>query len=137
MQHGKGTAVIAAAGLAAAMLWSEAEAAEAQIRGFSFECETPDGQAVKPVHGDIEGEIYTNLPVQREQCLGAIDRKLALCRENARFASAAPVRVRALITSRSSARSAGWRTLPRPRRVCFEFRAGNAYEVESVDYHRG
>ena len=71
------------------MLWSEAEAAEAQIRGFSFECETPGGGSVKPVHGDIEGELYTDLPAQRERCLGAIDRKIALCRENARFASAA------------------------------------------------
>ena len=68
---------------------SEAEAAEAEIRGFSFACETPDGRSVKPVHGDIEGELYTDLPAQREQCLGAIDRKLALCRENIRFASAA------------------------------------------------
>ena len=66
-RRGKGTAVIAAAGLAAAMLWSEAEAAEAEVQSFSFECETPDGRSVKPVHGDIEGEVYTDLPAQREQ----------------------------------------------------------------------
>ena len=89
MRRGKGTAVFAAAGLAVAMLWSEAEAAEAEIQSFSFECETPDGRSVKPVHGDIEGELYTDLPAQRERCLGVVDRKLALCRENTRFASAA------------------------------------------------
>ena len=38
---------MAAAGLAAAMLRSGAEAAEAEILGFCFDCETPDGQLVK------------------------------------------------------------------------------------------
>ena len=52
-----------------------------------LECETPNGQAVKPVHDDIEAELYTDLPAQREQCLGTIDRKIALCRENAWLAS--------------------------------------------------
>ncbi|MCY4408430.1 MAG: hypothetical protein OXC15_18840, partial [Rhodospirillaceae bacterium] len=51
-----------AAGLAALMAWSGAEAAEAEIRSFSFECETPDGRVVKPLHGDIEGDTYTDLP---------------------------------------------------------------------------
>ena len=89
MQRGRGVVVFAAAGLAAAILLSEAEAAEADIRGFSFECATPDGREVKPVHGDIEGEVYTDLPAQREQCLGSVDRKIALCRENTRFATEA------------------------------------------------
>ncbi|MDE0204021.1 MAG: SH3 domain-containing protein [Rhodospirillaceae bacterium] len=77
------------AGLAALMLWSGAEAAEAEIRSFSFECETPDGRVVKPLHGDVEGVTYTDLPAQRAQCLGTIDRKIALCWENIRFASEA------------------------------------------------
>ncbi|MDD9991694.1 MAG: SH3 domain-containing protein [Rhodospirillales bacterium] len=79
----------AAAGLAALMLWSGAEAAEAEIRSFSFDCETPDGRIVKPLHGDIEGDTYTDLPAQRAQCLGTIDRKIALCWENTRFATEA------------------------------------------------
>ena len=28
-------------------------------------------------------------------------------------------------------------TVNGPWRICFEFRAGDAYEVEIVDYHRG
>ncbi|MDE0704857.1 MAG: hypothetical protein OXH59_14175 [Rhodospirillaceae bacterium] len=28
-------------------------------------------------------------------------------------------------------------TVNEPWRICFEFRAGDAYEVEIVDYHRG
>ena len=57
MQHRMGISIFAAiaAGLAALMLWSRAEAAEAEIRSFSFDCETPDGRIVKPLHGDIEG----------------------------------------------------------------------------------
>ena len=78
-----------AAGLAALMLGSRAEAAEAEIRSFSFGCETPDGRVVKPLHGDIEGDTYTDLPAQRAQCLGTIDRKIALCWENVRFATEA------------------------------------------------
>ena len=71
------------------MLWSGAEAAEAGIRSFSFDCETPDGRIVKPLHGDIKGDTYTDLPAQRAQCLGTIDRKIALCWENTQFASEA------------------------------------------------
>ena len=91
MQHRMGISIFTAvaAGLAALMLWSGAEAAQADIRGFSFECEAPDGRAVKPLHGDIEGVTYTDLPAQRAQCLGTIDRKIALCWENTRFASEA------------------------------------------------
>ena len=86
---GIGIFAAVAAGLAALMLWSGAEAAEAEIRSFSFGCETPDGRVVKPLHGDIEGDTYTDLPAQRAQCLGTIDRKIALCWENTRFASEA------------------------------------------------
>ena len=91
MRHRNSMRVLAAvaAGLAAPMLWSGAEAAEAEIRSFSFGCETPDGRIVKPLHGDIEGDTYTNLPAQRAQCLGTIDRKIALCWENVRFATEA------------------------------------------------
>ena len=91
MQHRMGISIFAAAaaGLATLILWSGAEAAEAEIRSFSFECETPDGRVVKPLHGDIEGDTYTDLPAQRAQCLGTIDRKIALCWENTRFASEA------------------------------------------------
>ena len=73
--------------LAAPMGWASAEAAETHIEDFLFACETSDGQIVKPKHGDIEGVIYTALPAQRQQCLGTIDRKIALCRENTEFAS--------------------------------------------------
>ena len=91
MQHRTGISIFAAVavGLAALMLWSGAEAAEAEIRSFSFECETPDGRVVKPLHGDIAGDTYTDLPAQRAQCLGTIDRKIALCWENTRFATEA------------------------------------------------
>ena len=91
MQHRMCISIFAAlaAGLAALMLWSGAEAAEAEIRSFSFECEMPDGRVLKPLHGDIEGGTYTDLPAQRAQCLGTIDRKIALCWENTRFASEA------------------------------------------------
>ena len=77
----------AAAGLVALTLWSSAEAAETRIRAFPFSCDTPDGQVVKPRHGDIEGVSYTDLPAQRAQCLGTIDRKIALCWENTEFAT--------------------------------------------------
>ncbi len=77
----------AAAALAAMTLWSGAEAAETHIRGFPFGCETPDGQILKPKFGDIDGVSYADLPAQRQQCLGTIDRKIALCRANVDFAS--------------------------------------------------
>ena len=91
MKHRLGMSIFAAvaAGLAALMLWSGAEAAETEIRSFSFDCETPDGRIVKPLHGDIEGDTYADLPAQRAQCLGTIDRKIALCWENIRFATEA------------------------------------------------
>ncbi len=77
----------AAAAVVAMMLCAGAEAAEADIRSFSFACTTADGQIVKPRLGDIDGVTYTNLPAQRQQCLGTIDHKLALCRENTAFVS--------------------------------------------------
>ena len=91
MQYRMGISIFAAVatGLAVLMLWSQAEAAEATIRSFSFDCETPDGRVVKPLHGDVEGITYTDLPAQRAQCLGTIDRKIALCWENTQFASEA------------------------------------------------
>ena len=82
-------AAAAAVALTATLLWSSAMAAEAEIRAFTFGCETPDGQIVKPRHGDIEGVSYTDLPAQRQQCLGTIDRKIALCWENTEFESTA------------------------------------------------
>ena len=89
-QHRMGVSVFAAAaGLAALTMWSGAGAAETLIEGFSFGCETAAGTIVKPRHGDIEGMSYPDLPAQRAQCLGTIDRKIALCWENTEFATAA------------------------------------------------
>ena len=74
--------------LAAAWIWhSAAEAAEVRIDDFAFACTTPDGQTLKPKFGDIKGVFYTDLPGQREQCLEAIKRKIALCRQNVGFES--------------------------------------------------
>ena len=62
-----------------------AEAAEARITSFVFDCEFPDGRRLKPKFGDIEGAVYSDLPAQREQCLRAVGRRIALCRENTDF----------------------------------------------------
>ena len=109
MQHRMGISIFAAAvaGLTALTIWSAAEAAEAEIRSFSFGCETPDGRVVKPLHGDIAGDTYTDLPAQRAQCLGTIDRKIALCWENTRFATEAETQLFAdcLPTFRDQARA--------------------------------
>lgn len=84
------TAAVALAAVpAATMAWSGAMAAEAEIRPFPFGCETADRRIVKPRHGDIGGVTHTDLPAQRQQCLGTIDRKIALCRENIEFGSEA------------------------------------------------
>lgn len=82
-------AFAAVAALAAlATVWrADAEAAEARIGGFAFECVTPEGKRLKPKFGDIDGVFYTDLPYQREQCLATVARKIALCRENVDFAS--------------------------------------------------
>ena len=78
---------VAAAVLAAATAWSGSEAAETHIEGFLFGCEARDGRFVKPRHGDVAGVSYTDMPAQRQQCLGTIDHRIALCRENTEFAS--------------------------------------------------
>ena len=67
--------------------WSGAEAAEARIESFVFGCETPDGIKLKPKFGDVDEAFYTDLPGQRQQCLDAVERKIALCRENTSFES--------------------------------------------------
>ena len=86
--HRVGVSVFAAAaGLALLAMWPSAGAAETLIEGFSFGCETSEGAILKPRHGDIEGMAYADLPAQRAQCLGTIDRKMALCFENTDFAS--------------------------------------------------
>ena len=70
------------------VLWSvEAEAAQARIEGFEFSCTAPDGQTLKPANGDIEGSVYTDLPVQRAQCRKAIKFKIGLCLDNTGFGS--------------------------------------------------
>ena len=61
--------------------------AEADIEGFEFSCRFSDGTALKPKFGDIEGVLYTDLPAQREQCLEAVQRKIALCEQNINFES--------------------------------------------------
>ena len=73
--------------LAATAGWSDTEAAEAGITDFGFNCTTPDGRKLKPKFGDVEGVFYTDIPAQREQCLEAVKRKIALCRENTSFES--------------------------------------------------
>ena len=87
VQHRVGVSAFAAvaAGLVALAPWPGAEAAEAQIEGFSFGCETPGGEIVRPRHGNIEGVSYADLPAQRALCLGTIDRKIALCWDNTEF----------------------------------------------------
>ena len=79
---------MAAALAAAMMVWhTGADAAEARIESFEFSCTTPESKTLKPKFGDIGGVFYTDLPAQREQCLEAIKRKIALCRENVDFES--------------------------------------------------
>ena len=80
-------AALVAALLAAMTGWLGAEAAEARITDFAFSCETPEGRKLKPKLGDVGGVFYTDLPAQRQQCLEAVKRKIALCRENTDFAS--------------------------------------------------
>ena len=87
--HRVGVSVFAAvaAGLTVLTMWPSAGAAETLIEGFAFGCETPDSEIVKPRHGDIEGVSYADLPAQRAQCLGTIDRKIELCWDNTKFAT--------------------------------------------------
>ena len=42
------------------------EAAEARTVSFGFACTTPEGKALWPKFGDIDGVFYTDLPAQRE-----------------------------------------------------------------------
>ena len=75
------------AALAAMTGWSGAEAAQARITDFAFSCETPEGRKLKPKFGDVGGVFYTDIPAQRQQCVEAVERKIALCRENTNFES--------------------------------------------------
>ena len=81
------TLVVLVATVAMLAGWSGAEAAEARITDFAFSCETPEGRKLKPKFGDVEGVFYTDIPGQRQQCVEAVKRKIALCRENTDFAS--------------------------------------------------
>ena len=47
----------------------------------------PRAASLKPKFGDIDEAFYTDLPAQRQQCLEAINRKIALCRDNTLFES--------------------------------------------------
>ena len=79
--------VVLVAALAMMTGWSGAQAAEARITAFAFGCETPEGRKLKPKFGDVEGVFYTDIPAQWQQCVEAVKRKIALCRENTDFAS--------------------------------------------------
>ena len=74
------------AALATVLFWGEdAWSVEVPIYGYAFSCETPDGRELKPGLGDIDGIAVTDLPENREACFEAIDRMIALCRENTTF----------------------------------------------------
>ena len=79
--------IVGALAVAAMAGGTAAGAAEARIASFTFACTTPEGETLKPKFGDIDGIFYTDLPAQREQCLEAVQRKIALCRENVDFES--------------------------------------------------
>ena len=68
-------------------VFSTAQAAEAHIRDFRFECRTPDGKRLKPKFGDVDGVFFTDLPGQRDACIAAVDRMIATCHENTSFTS--------------------------------------------------
>ena len=80
-----GTVVLLGLVLAAPAVFDPAQAAEARIDDFKFECRTPDGKRLKPKHGDIDGTYFIDLPGQRAACLAAVDRKIAWCHENTVF----------------------------------------------------
>ncbi len=63
------------------------KAGEADITGFVFGCEMPDGRRLKPKFDDHPGVFYNDLPAQREQCLEAIMYNIAGCRLNTHFES--------------------------------------------------
>ena len=83
----KGLVALAAAFAVTIAVVSEVEAAEAQIGDFTFGCTTPDGEVLKPKHGDVEGALFIDLPARRESCLATIDRMIASCRDNTIFIS--------------------------------------------------
>ena len=58
---------------------------KAVIKTFVFECKTSDGVWLKPRFGDIDGIVFADLPSRRTQCLNAVNRRIALCRENIEF----------------------------------------------------
>ena len=65
----------------------EAPAHEALIASFRFSCKTSDGKTVHPKFGDIPRAYFTDMPAQREQCLEAINYKIAGCESNTTFRS--------------------------------------------------
>ena len=83
----KGLSVLGAA-LAAVIFWgTDARAADVQIQGFVFGCESPSGEQLKPKFGDVDGAFLTGLPEERRACLATIDRMIYSCRENISFLS--------------------------------------------------
>ena len=83
-KHYLATSLIA---LATTFDWSAANAVDVRIEEYSFGCETPEGQLLKPKFGDVEGVFYTDSPAQRKPCLETTDRMIASCRANTSFAS--------------------------------------------------
>ena len=82
------TTVSLAAALAWVLSWgANAWAAEVSIYGYAFNCQTSDGRELKPGLGDIGGIAFAGLPENREACFEAVDRMIALCRENTSFTS--------------------------------------------------
>ena len=81
-------AVLVVAAVAySAMNASRAGAAEARIGDFAFACVTPEGETLKPMFGDIDGNLFIDLPAQRQACLDTVDRKIIQCGENTGFYS--------------------------------------------------
>ena len=77
-----------AAALAAAVSWTmNAGAADVRIQGFTFGCQLPSGERLKPKFGDVDGAVLTDLPQGRKACLRMIDRMTYTCRENVMFMS--------------------------------------------------
>ena len=66
----------------------------------------------------------------------AIDLLLALNAADA-LRNLSPLKSVGLHKLKGTRRDQWAMTVNGPWRICFEFRAGDAYEVEIVDYHRG
>ena len=60
---------------------------EALIASFHFSCKVSDGKTVYPKFGDIPRAYFTDMPAQRDQCLEAINYKIAGCKSNTTFIS--------------------------------------------------